>query len=196
MSPKNWQVAKLRTQRLVLEPVTALHGRDPATLAQMFAMRGDAAVTRFLPYPPWQSTADASAWFERVLPRMALFESIIWLLRHEGEVIGDALLFGFDASDGNAEFGYEMGQAHWGKGLMTEAGHAVCQWAQGQEGLVRLHAKLDPRNTASARLVQRLGFSHEGTLRQAFSDPLSDNGRGDCALYGLLQGELKPPRCA
>ena len=54
----------------------------------------------------------------------------------------------------------------WNRGYAREAGRAVLAFAFGTLQLHRLGADCDPRNVASARLMEQLGFTREGTLRQ------------------------------
>jgi RimJ/RimL family protein N-acetyltransferase len=51
-------------------------------------------------------------------------------------------------------------------------------------GLHRIEADIDPRNTASARCLERLGFVKEGLLRERW---IVEGEVSDSAIYGLLQ---------
>ena len=69
---------------------------------------------------------------------------------------------------------------------MHEALGALVACAFTTMGLRRLEAEVDPRNAASGRLLQVLGFVREGLLRQRWVD------RGeahDVEAYGLLKHE-------
>ncbi len=59
-----------------------------------------------------------------------------------------------------------MHPAYGGRGLATEAVRALVALAFGPFGLHRVYAQLDPRNTASVRLCERLGMTHEAHLRR------------------------------
>ena len=60
-------------------------------------------------------------------------------------------------------------------------------------GLRRIEADIDPRNLASCRLVEKLGFVREGTLRERWQV----NGEcADSALYGLLRRDFIDPQAA
>ena len=70
--------------------------------------------------------------------------------------------------------------------VVTSSAHAACTQALGTSGLRRLEAEVDTNNLASNALLQRVGFTREGTLRQRWV------GKGrtyDTHLYGLLAGE-------
>lgn len=63
------------------------------------------------------------------------------------------------------EIGWTLTPASRGKGYATEAATAVLELAFNTLGFVRLEARLDARNRASAAICQRLGMVHEATLR-------------------------------
>lgn len=66
---------------------------------------------------------------------------------------------------------------------MDEALRALVDYGFGPLDLNRIEADIDPRNEASARSLERLGFVREGLLRQRW---IVDGVVSDSALYGLL----------
>lgn len=92
-------------------------------------------------------------------------------------------LFAFSAQCRRAEVGYALASQCWGCGYMDEALRALLGYGFGELGLNRVEADIDPRNKASARSLERLGFVKEGHLRERWvvGDEVSDT-----ALYGLL----------
>jgi RimJ/RimL family protein N-acetyltransferase len=109
-------------------------------------------------------------------------------LRESNSVIGTATLFNLNLDNGRAEIGYAMGRAYWGKGYMNEALQALISHAFEVMNLRRLEADVDPRNAASIRTLERLGFQREGFLRERWHV----NGEiQDAFLYGLLRREWK-----
>jgi RimJ/RimL family protein N-acetyltransferase len=66
-----------------------------------------------------------------------------------------------------AEFGYWLGRAHWGRGLMTRTVAAFAPWAMRELRLYRLQATVLDFNTASARVLSRNAFAEEGVMRCA-----------------------------
>jgi RimJ/RimL family protein N-acetyltransferase len=107
-------------------------------------------------------------------------------LRDSNIVIGTTTLFNLNLDNGRAELGYAMGRAYWGKGYMNEALKAFVSHAFEVMGLRRLEADVDPRNAASIRTLERLGFQREGFLRERWHV----NGEiQDAIFYGLLRRE-------
>lgn len=99
-------------------------------------------------------------------------------------------LFHLDEGNRRAEVGFALRRSVWGRGYATEAVSAVIGQAFGPLGLHRLEADIDPRNDASGRLLQRLGFRYEGPLRQRW---IVVGEVCDSAFYGLLRAEWPPP---
>ena len=107
-------------------------------------------------------------------------------LRESNKVIGTTTLFNLSLSNGRAELGYAMGHAHWGKGYMNEALRALVAYAFEDLHLRRLEADVDPRNNASIRTLERLGFQREGFLRERWH---VEGEIQDALFYGLLRRE-------
>jgi ribosomal-protein-alanine N-acetyltransferase len=173
---------EIQTERLTIRLA------ESSDLLSLLAINANDAVTRYLPYESWKGVADGEAWFDRVSARFAAGEAGQFVIVHRetGHVIGTCLLFGFDAPSARAEIGYVLAQEYWGAGFMFEAMTAFVAFAFEQVGVRRLEAEIDPRNAASAKLLERLGFVREGLLRQRWSvkGEVSDSG-----LYGLLRAE-------
>mgnify|MGYP001183629067 CR=1 FL=1 len=172
----------VRTPRLTLR----LARRED--LPDLFAVNADEQVTRFLPYPTWTNAADGEAWFDRMAAHQASGEAAQFVIEHDAlqRVVGSCLLFRFDGPSARAELGYVLGREHWGTGLMHEAMQGFVGFAFVTLGLRRLEAAVDPRNHASARLLERLGFAREGLLRQRWA---TKGELCDSAVYGLLRGD-------
>ena len=107
-------------------------------------------------------------------------------LRDSNRMIGTTTLFNLSLDNGRAEIGYAMAHAYWGKGYMNEALTALVAHAFEVMELRRLEADVDPRNAASIRTLERLGFQREGFLRERWHV----NGEiQDAFFYGLLRHE-------
>lgn len=175
----------LETKRLVLRLV------EKDDLQPLFAVNGDEAVFRFSPRESWKTPADGEAWYSRVMEHResgATLQFVI-VLRESGRPIGTLAVFHFEQSVGSAEVGYVLGREHWGKGLMKEALAALVGFAFETLGLKRLEAELDPRNAASAKVLERVGFTHEGRRRRNY---LSKGEVTDTGLYGMLNDDPRP----
>jgi len=170
---------KLRTPRLVLRP------QQSGDAQGLFAIYSDPVATRYLSRLRWSTIEQA----HEALAKDAQARAAGQILRLAVEVagqsgpIGQVLLFNFEPASRRAEMGYILAPSQWGRGYMHEALHALVDFAFSKLELNRLEAEIDPRNTASARSLDRLGFAKEGHLyeRWIVNGEVSDTG-----LYGLL----------
>jgi [ribosomal protein S5]-alanine N-acetyltransferase len=74
-----------------------------------------------------------------------------------------------------------------GQGYATEAARALIRFGFGTLGLHRIFGDCDPRNTASARLMERLGMRREGHLRESW---WLKGEWCDSWIYAVLEDEL------
>ncbi len=112
-------------------------------------------------------------------------------LRTDNQLIGSLTLFNLDFNHRRAEIGYALGREHWGQGYMNEALQALLAYAFETLDLHRIEADIDPRNIASIKTVERLGFKREGYLRERWQI----NGEiQDAFFYGLLRHEWLRPQ--
>ena len=105
-------------------------------------------------------------------------------------LIGTCSLFHFYPACRRAELGYMLGRRYWGAGLMHEALQRLLTYAFDELDLARLEADIDPRNTNSARTLERLGFVKEGHMRERW---IVAGAVSDSDVYGLLRREWKRP---
>jgi RimJ/RimL family protein N-acetyltransferase len=111
-------------------------------------------------------------------------------------LLGDVAVHLFDGGR-QAEIGYTLGAAHQGRGLATRAVGAVVDHLFTEGGVHRISASLDPKNIASERLLERLGFELEGVAREAVwhRDRWADDARWGLTAQGRADW-LGRPRSA
>jgi RimJ/RimL family protein N-acetyltransferase len=88
---------------------------------------------------------------------------------------------------GTLEIGYWIDKDHVGRGFATEAAAALVRAAFELFAIGRVDLRCDPRNAASARVAEKLGFVREGLLRQRL--PWHDGTRRDALYWSLLSHE-------
>jgi len=129
---------------------------------------------------------DAREYIRAGLARQAANNGLragIWL---HGELAGIASLHGVVWTDRKASLGYWLGEPFQGKGLVTRTCASLINHAFGELDLNRLEIQCDRENVRSRKVAERLGFSLEGILRQAW---WSQGRFVDEAVYGLLKSE-------
>ena len=131
----------------------------------VLAYATDLEWARYLPVPQPYTRADAEKFIARQVLRDRTAHPA-WALEHAGAVIGGInILFHFDHHVG--EIGYGIARSYWGRGLATEAAHAVIEAAfAAYIHLNRIRAMADARNIGSLRVMEKLGMVREGVLRQ------------------------------
>ena len=105
-----------------------------------------------------------------------------------GEVIGDVSVRIYAGDASQAMVGYSIASAHWRKGFGTESMTVLLDYLFNALELHRVEADCDTRNTASWKLLEKLGFRREGH----FIENYFDHGvYADEYRYGLLQREWR-----
>jgi len=175
-------ITHIEAERIAVRPVAA------TDLPALLAINGDPQVTQFLPYATWLSLDDGAAWLARMeaLGATGTGQQLVVVRRADTAVIGTLLLFKHDAGSQRLELGYVLARAHWGQGLMREALQAVCGQLFGALGVRRIEAEVNPANVASCRLLTRVGFTLEGTLRQRW---VGNGVAYDTQVFGCLSQE-------
>jgi ribosomal-protein-serine acetyltransferase len=109
-------------------------------------------------------------------------------LHHRGHLVGIVSLHNIDNNHRTAEIGYWLGRPYQGRGLMTRACAAMLDHAYGALGLNRIQVRSVSANAKSLAIPERLGFSHEGTIRESWRTGTRFH---DIELYGLLRSEWR-----
>jgi [ribosomal protein S5]-alanine N-acetyltransferase len=154
----------------------------------LFAIFGDPQVMRYWGHPALaddNAAASLLADIRALFAQRRLFQWGIALIETDA-VIGTCTLGALDSKNRRAELGYALGRAHWGCGYADESLRALLAFAFSRMRLHRLTADTDPRNQASIKTLERLGFRREGYLREHH---LTQDEVQDSIIYGLLVSE-------
>ena len=170
----------LTTERLALRFLTA----DDA--AAQYAIFSDPAVMRYWSSAHWTEPAQADALIAKAQADYAAGTALRWAVerRDTGAMIGNVNLYGFFDANRRCDIGYALAQAHWGQGLLGEAMAAALAHGFDTLDLNRVEADIDPRNAASAKVLERLGFVREGYMAERW---LVNGEVCDTVFYGLLR---------
>lgn len=140
-------------------------------------------IARFLrdAFPHPYQRSDARAWIRSV---SSAKPPTIFAIEVEGEAAGGIGLHpGVDVYGHTAELGYWLGEAYWGRGIITAATRAIVRYGFGDLGFTRIHAEVFANNSTSAHVLEKVGFQLEGRTRRAvvkFGETIDE------LLYGLL----------
>ena len=152
----------IETARLVLRPF------EPSDLAALHAIHADEENARWL-YNDARTLAETRELLPLKTAGSALRSEGQWLsaavaLRATGELVGDVSLLWASEAHRQGELGFIFHRAHHGNGYATEAARPMLAFAFERLGLHRVVGRLEPRNTGSARVLERLGMRREAHL--------------------------------
>jgi RimJ/RimL family protein N-acetyltransferase len=174
---------QIHTTRLLLRPLRE------ADAAALFVIFSDPRVMRYWSAPAWPAIEKAHALIVQDRQDAASGKQMRLGIERtaDRQLIGTCALFNFAEPCRRAEVGYGLAHPAWGQGYMHEALVALLQFAFAELALNRVEADVDPRNSASTRCLERLGFRKEGHLRQRW---IVEGEISDSDVYGLLASDM------
>lgn len=110
------------------------------------------------------------------------------VLKDTGKLVGTCGFHAISDYHKRIEIGYDLNRDYWGKGIMKEALSLIIDHAFEHSEVNRIEAFVEPPNTASRVLLEKLGFSLEGTLRE---HEMCRGNLIDIQLLSLLRKEWK-----
>ncbi len=175
----------LETDRLILRKMT------PDDAGAVFAYASDPEVTRYVVWDTHRSIQDSRAFLELAVQKYKSGGEPDWGIVYKGDhrFVGTCGFVGWDVDHARAEIGYVLSREYWGRGLMPEALRAMIAFGFERMGLNRIEARCIAENAASARVMEKVGMTYEGTLRQR---ELIKGAYRDMKLYAILKSEYRP----
>ena len=170
----------LTTERLVLRPFALA---DAPEVQRLAGAREIADTTLTIPHPYKDGMAEA--WIATHADTFVQNRGVTLAIEHVGALVGAISLVTTQRTSHQAELGYWIAHASWGKGFATEASRALVPYAFDVMKLARVHSCHLSRNPASGKVMQKLGMQHEGTRR---GHVRKWNKLEDLELYGILRG--------
>ena len=167
-------------------PRLKLRCMDERDAEAHYAVFSDPDVARYWSSGPWTTLDQAR---EHIAVAQAAYADGNGMrlgieLRETGELVGNASLHHFVDASRRCELGYALARAHWGCGYVSEALRALLDYGFTALDLNRVEADIDPRNTASARVLEKLGFRKEGFMPERW---IVQGEPADTVFYGLLR---------
>lgn len=172
----------LQTERLVLRAF------DQSDAVDVYAYAKSDKVGPMAGFAPHDSLEDSRRMIENFIR-----SGEVWAIveKRTGHVIGSISLHkdGKRTVPNARRVGYALGEAYWGQGYATEACREVLRYAFEEAECPVISADHFPFNTQSRRVLKKLGFVLEGTIRQA--RPLPNGTVADLVTYSLLRSEYE-----
>lgn len=141
-----------------------LHPPDETSAPQFVEWFANPAVTRFLPVRNPMSLADELSWLRAMSSSQ---NDVIWAISFEQKLVGMTGLHLIDWRNRHCHNGIVLGEREsWGRGIATEAIRMTTNYAFSELNLQKVKTGVITENTASLRMVKRLGFAEVGIHRR------------------------------
>lgn len=156
-------ITELRTERLILKKMTVTDS------SSLFKIWSDPEVTKFMNINNFNDEKQAAQMIELLDKLSQENKAIRYSIYHleSEQIIGSCGYNLLDFENSKAEIGYELGKEYWRNGFATEVILKLLDYAFNTLHFNRIEAKVEPANTNSIRLLEKLNFQFEGTLRKS-----------------------------
>jgi RimJ/RimL family protein N-acetyltransferase len=144
----------------------------------------DPAVRDGLSFVRPQSEATEREWVDSVTGQET--DDVHFLICVDDDPVGIVGLNHVTPTTGNGELGYYLAPDAWGNGYATDAARTIVDYAFAELRLHRVHARAFDDNEPSRRVLETVGFEHEGVMRDHW---FRHGDHEDVHVYGLLASE-------
>lgn len=169
----------LESSRLLLRQI------KPTDVNEIFAMRSNREVMKYVPRPLCVTLDDAMDLIKMIDKKLETNEGINWAITLKGEntLIGFIGHYRIKWEHFRSEIGYMLAPAFQGKGIATEAIKLVVDFGFNDMKMHSLEAVIDPDNTASASVLQKNNFVKEAHFKE---NEFYEGKFLDSVIYSLL----------
>ena len=173
---------KLETERLLLRKVAYTDRSDIYTYAHL------PEVAQFVKFEPHTSDFESLEFINIVMEMYNKRKPAPWAIefKEDKKMIGTIGFHNWNMEHFSAELGFVLSPLYWNMGITTEALKRIIKFVFEETNINRIEAKCEPENSASSRVMEKAGFTYEGTLR----DELRIKGKfRDYRHYSILRRE-------
>ena len=161
----SWVPPTLATNRLILRPI------ELTDAEAIFNYAKNPNVSRYTLWEPHRSSQESLnyikdyifGYYSKGVPE----PFGISLKEDPQKIIGTVGCFWTSKQARAMELAYAIGEEYWGKGIVAEASHAVIEFCFKEFSLKRVQARCKAENKPSARVMEKIGMTYEGTLKSA-----------------------------
>lgn len=152
----------IETQRIILKEISEVSSVD------MLEIFSDEEVLKYYDLDPLNTIEEVKELITILKERFNAKRAIRWgiYLKENGKLIGTCGYHSLEDESLRAEIGYELAKNYWGQGFMKEALGAIIKLGFHEMSLNRIQALVEPKNSSSVGLLEKIGFSREGILRE------------------------------
>jgi ribosomal-protein-alanine N-acetyltransferase len=174
-------IPEIQAEDLLLRP---FNQGDAAQVAEYCGDWEVARTTINIPHPYDPSMAEE--WISTHQEAYDNGASLTLAITRHRQLVG-AIALTFNKTHHSAEMGYWIGQPHWNRGYATKAARSLIRYAFESMELNRIHARHMTTNPSSGRVMEKVGMTHEGILRQSI---FRWDKYEDAAHYSILRDEI------
>lgn len=171
----------ITTDRLLLRAINL------ADANEIFTLRSDKAVLKYLDRPPAKNLEEAIEFIKKNIEQLTANDGISWAitLKDNSSLIGTIGFWKIDKENHRSEIGYMLLTGYQQKGLMQEALSAVLNYGFSTMNLHSVEANVNPENEASKKILLKNNFVQEAYFKENYYF----EGRFlDSAIFSLLAG--------
>lgn len=160
---------------------------------ELFKMRSDERVLKFLDRDPHKSVEESELMIEKMISTYNSKEGINWIIREKDSlnVTGYIGYWRLIRENLRAEIGYAMKPEYWGDGYMQESLTKVIDFGFKEFCLHSIEANVNPNNLSSIKLLEKSGFRREAYFKE---DYFYKGKFLDSAIYSLLETDNENPK--
>lgn len=174
------QFPVLETKRTRLRQIT----HEDA--AEMFRYCAEPDVSRYTTWYPHVTINDTKAFIDHLVNKYSKGELAPWGIEDKATsaLIGTCGFVHWHMAHSSAELGYALSKDYWNQGIMTEVAGAILDFGFRKMGLVRIEARCLVPNAGSAKVMEKIGMSCEGTMRKVV---WNKGAHRDLLLYAIVK---------
>ena len=173
----------IKTERLILRPFSV---DDSAFVKENAGSHEVYRNTMGMPHPYLE--ANAVEWISSHSLKFYRGEGLeLSVALKSGELIG-VVGISISKAHNRGELGYWLGKSYWNRGYCSEAAAALVGYAFKEMGLHKITSRHFQHNPASGRVLEKIGFTKEGILREEY---LKDDEYLSASVYGLLKVDFQ-----
>jgi ribosomal-protein-alanine N-acetyltransferase len=175
-APETLETARLRLRK----PVP----KDAEVIFRQYAQ--DTEVTKFLTWQPHGTIETTREFVRRCLDDWKQGKSFHWIItgKSDNQLMG---MISARVDSHKINLGYGLARGYWGKGYMPEAIQGLIEWALKQPEIYRVWAVCDVDNSASARVLEKVGMRREGLLHRWSVHPNVSAEPRDSFCYSITK---------
>lgn len=172
---------QINTKRLVLREIKKEDAES------IYKLRSNPKVARYETFKPYTNIKQAERTIECFSKDFKNKRAIAWgiSLKSQSQIIG-IIRCEIEIPKVRADFGYDLRYEYWNKGIMTEAVSSIIDFTFNKIDVNRIESAVSTKNIASARVLEKSGFTKEGILRER---SLLGGTLHDMIMFSILKKE-------